>query len=337
MTTLCDSPVTEDELSAFNIAFETDKMTPEQRQKIVIATISAFVMGYRAAKNAEVEKDREESRQKLAELIEYPRQWDIVSWPTLESAALEAVSQKKAEDKAFYTMQQMREYADGLISTRFYSVVDALETKIGEYAHHSISLSEKGHTASASVYTVVGEELRTVVDGIERLGSRKFQKRVAYWAKVCFGAHLAMDKRERNQRFIEEALELVQSCGMTRREAIGAVNYVFSRPVGEKRQEVGGVYTTLALLCDANGIDMIGEGERDYMSISTTEVTERIRAKRMNKPDFDSEINPMTRRQFIDSLHALSPDLFQSLTDFGQRLTSNGERMYDLVNHALRA
>jgi hypothetical protein len=32
-----------------------------------------------------------------------------------------------------------------------------------------------------------------------------------------------------------EALELVQACGMTKLEALGAVTYVYGRPVGEKR------------------------------------------------------------------------------------------------------
>jgi hypothetical protein len=65
-----------------------------------------------------------------------------------------------------------------------------------------------------------------------------------------------------------------------------AADYVYGRPVGDKRQEVGGVYNTFAVLCEAHGIDMVGEGERDLLEIDNEESTARIRHKRRSKPDF---------------------------------------------------
>ena len=35
-----------------------------------------------------------------------------------------------------------------------------------------------------------------------------FQHKVADWLRVCFGETVAADKRERNFRFLEEAVEL---------------------------------------------------------------------------------------------------------------------------------
>ncbi|RQS15519.1 hypothetical protein DIE07_03565 [Burkholderia sp. Bp9002] len=35
------------------------------------------------------------------------------------------------------------------------------------------------------------------------------------WMLECFGAAIATDRMERNHRFLEEALELVQACGCT--------------------------------------------------------------------------------------------------------------------------
>ena len=64
-----------------------------------------------------------------------------------------------------------------------------------------------------------------------------FQNSVRYWILECFGSEISDYKPERNQRFLEEALELVQSCGMSPEDAHRLVDYVYSRPVGDKVQE----------------------------------------------------------------------------------------------------
>jgi hypothetical protein len=183
----------------------------------------------------------------------------------------------------------MRDYAAGVFTTHLYSVVHALEEKISDSLNTAASLQADKSRAlndSRGAYRMIAAELRTIADNAKALGSKPFQKRAQYWAKKCFGLTLATDRNERNQRFSEEAIELVQACGMTKREVLGAVDYVYNRPVGEKRQEVGGTYTTLALLCAANGIDMVAEGERDLLEIDNGETSARIREKRRTKPDF---------------------------------------------------
>src|ERR1019366_7187801 len=77
-----------------------------------------------------------------------------------------------------------------------------------------------------------------------------FQRRLWPWMTECFGPTIPLDKMERNHRFLEEALELVQACYCTADEAHQLVDYVYGRPVGEKSQEVGGVVVTLAALCN---------------------------------------------------------------------------------------
>jgi hypothetical protein len=109
-----------------------------------------------------------------------------------------------------------------------------------------------------------------------------FQHRVQPWLSQCFGAEIAADTVERNHRFLEEALELVQSTGCTQSEAHQLVDYVFGRPVGEPAQEVGGVMVTLAALCLANGLDMHNAGEIELARIWTK--VEAIRAKQAAKP-----------------------------------------------------
>lgn len=109
-----------------------------------------------------------------------------------------------------------------------------------------------------------------------------FQARVQPWMLECFGEAIAGDREERNHRFLEEALELVQSTGCTASEAHQLVDYVFGRPVGEPTQEVGGVMVTLAALCLANGLDMHDAAEVELARVWTK--VEVIRAKQAAKP-----------------------------------------------------
>lgn len=112
----------------------------------------------------------------------------------------------------------------------------------------------------------------------------EFQMRVRPWMLACFGVEIAADRIERNHRFFEEAAELVQACGMTASEAHQLVDYTWSRPVGEKSQEVGGVMVTLAALCLANGLDMHSAGETELARINRPDMVIRIRAKQASKP-----------------------------------------------------
>lgn len=109
-----------------------------------------------------------------------------------------------------------------------------------------------------------------------------FQHRVQPWLNMCFGSEIASDKTERNNRFLEEAVELVQACGATRADAHQLVDYVFDRPVGEPGQEVGGVMMTLAALCLAQGMDMHSEGDRELLRV--WDKIDTIRAKQAAKP-----------------------------------------------------
>jgi hypothetical protein len=112
--------------------------------------------------------------------------------------------------------------------------------------------------------------------------TENFQERVAKWMLACFGPEIAGDRIERNHRFIEEALELVQANGCTESEAHQLVDYTFGRPKGEPRQEVGSVMVTLAALCLACNMDMGREAETELARVWTK--VEQIRAKQAAKP-----------------------------------------------------
>jgi hypothetical protein len=109
-----------------------------------------------------------------------------------------------------------------------------------------------------------------------------FQYCVNEWMQVCFGKQISSDVIERNHRFLEEALELVQSLNCTRSEAHQLVDYVFNRPIGEPFQEAGGVMITLAALCSASKLDMNECGNVELKRIWTK--VDAIRKKQATKP-----------------------------------------------------
>ena len=111
---------------------------------------------------------------------------------------------------------------------------------------------------------------------------QSFQQRVMEWMLECFGEAISADHRERNYRFLEESLELVQACGCSREDAHRLVDYVYGRPDGERLAEAGGVMITLATLCQAHGFSMHDAGERELERIWT--MIDRIRAKHASKP-----------------------------------------------------
>lgn len=119
-----------------------------------------------------------------------------------------------------------------------------------------------------------------------------FQARVQPWMMECFGPMILGDREERNHRFLEEALELVQACDCTQSEAHQLVDYVYGRPIGEPHQEAGGVMVTLAALCLANALDMHEAGETELARVWTK--VEAIRAKQAAKPKHSPLPGPST-------------------------------------------
>lgn len=145
-----------------------------------------------------------------------------------------------------------------------------------------------------------------------------FQRLVGEWALACFGEDVTYNTTLRNHRFLEEALELVQSLGCTANEAHRVVDYVFSRPVGEPAQELGGVMVTLATLCNAQVRLAAADPNRLPLHIQHAALTEleknwanreKIREKSKNKPRFDQP-EPGAAWAAVDALaaRAVQPD-----------------------------
>jgi NTP pyrophosphatase (non-canonical NTP hydrolase) len=116
--------------------------------------------------------------------------------------------------------------------------------------------------------------------------ARSFQRRFQALCLECFGKTVTEDPVERNYRFLEEAGEVVQAGGLSEGEAHAIIRYVYSRPVGEIHQEVGGVLLCLSALATAHGLNMMEEAERELVRFENN--MDKIREKQKTKPRFMS-------------------------------------------------
>lgn len=165
--------------------------------------------------------------------------------------------------------------------------IEPTEEMIRAFYHHGAvkaSISDASGAYKAMLAAAPDVDIGTLLKEISDVPP--YQDRVATWMQDTFGPVIAADQKERNHRFLEEALELVQSLGCTEAEAFQLVAYVFNRPAGEPSQEVGGTMVTLAALCQAAGIQMYEAANIELHRVSEPDVQERIRAKQAAKPAF---------------------------------------------------
>lgn len=169
-----------------------------------------------------------------------------------------------------------------IINPGSWSVMDAEKARmLRKYKGQSI-----GWPADQFQHKESMAKAREILAALASLPSAEasFQNRVGEWMGQCFTPEIIADKLERSDRFIEEALELVQACGYDAARAHALVDYVFGRPVGEPSQEVGGVMVTLAALCNPHGLDMQQAAEAELSRILRPEIIEKIRVKQASKP-----------------------------------------------------
>lgn len=109
------------------------------------------------------------------------------------------------------------------------------------------------------------------------------QTKVTDWMKDTFTPEVCMDNIERNLRFIEESLELVQSNGCTKEDVIMLLDYVFGRPKGEVHKEIVDVNIALNALASASMLDVF---EETIIGLSRVWINQdRIRQKHLSKPE----------------------------------------------------
>lgn len=116
--------------------------------------------------------------------------------------------------------------------------------------------------------------------------------RVRSWLTKVFGRPALNDVEERALRFGEEALELIQSLGVSQHQAEALVKQVFDKPEGAPRQELGGTLVTLASLCVVTGMDAEDAYRTEFMRCERPETIEKIRAKHAQKAVVSSRFRP---------------------------------------------
>lgn len=114
--------------------------------------------------------------------------------------------------------------------------------------------------------------------------NRKFQNHAGRWALYCFDRNLVFNVAERNYRLLEEALEVVQSRALSRAEAHALVDFVFDKPAGDPKSEVGDLIISTAVVCHTAGYDMTEVAE-DALARCWKNV-DRIKAKQGTKLRF---------------------------------------------------
>lgn len=106
-----------------------------------------------------------------------------------------------------------------------------------------------------------------------------FQNEVNDWVLETFGE---VSVKQRYYRFGEEALELLQAGGVTKSELMVLMDSVYSKPVGDKFNEIGGTSITLAGIAVAEDMSLSAacllEIQRCWDRV------EEIRKKDKNKP-----------------------------------------------------
>ncbi|MER8556096.1 hypothetical protein NKH37_28750 [Mesorhizobium sp. M1217] len=171
-------------------------------------------------------------------------------------------------------------YAAGCSAAQQRSLYTAMEYA----ANHAPKLREKTKARERELLEANNryqQEARDALAALKRTVGG-FQDRVRSFMLACFGADIAADGMERNHRFLEESLELVQALGCTASEAHQLVDYVFGRPIGDPHQETGGVEVTLAALCNAHGLDKTLAAENELTRCWGN--VDKIRAKHAAKP-----------------------------------------------------
>lgn len=110
------------------------------------------------------------------------------------------------------------------------------------------------------------------------------QQQCADWVIDTFGTAAMDSTEERLLRFAEEALEVLQAGGLSEERIDALKAHVYSRPVGEISQEIGGASVTLMLLAENIG-QSVQKCERVEMERVFAKDPAAFRAKHATKVD----------------------------------------------------
>jgi hypothetical protein len=100
------------------------------------------------------------------------------------------------------------------------------------------------------------------------------QAKIFAWTQAAFSIEQATSLPQRGIRLLEEAIEAFQAVGGDPAQAHKLVDFVFSRPVGDLHQELGGVSVCLLALAAAAGLSADAEEQREASRVLAKPVEE---------------------------------------------------------------
>lgn len=103
-----------------------------------------------------------------------------------------------------------------------------------------------------------------------------------YWISRTFGIKIWSDTTERCTRILEEVIELAQAHSLPKELVYKLTERVYSREVGDQRQETAGVFTTLVAYAGATGTSLKEVTEAQMNVLRTTPV-QHFRNKQLAK------------------------------------------------------
>lgn len=308
---------TNEERQAFEKVFGIAELNEDQRTIVYGSCFAAFAKGY--AEGRKVSEGDAEARQLLAQKINYPNWWDTEKFPTLDSAILAdlvrtvaklqdenqraenqiAENEKlRAENKrlltenaelkkrltkkdgeSFYSMDQMRDYAEAHLKTRLYVFEDILNRTRKKFAEEANAIGTR-NPAERDAYQKAAKEMHEIANQVKRTTANSFSSRVFKWGFECFGLGQVKNRTLRVCVFLEAATRLARALGVDQDAAQAVVNWVFKNEAGEVKQRVGETCMMLALLCESYGIDMMGQAEQSLLDSSEPERMKEISKNR---------------------------------------------------------
>lgn len=124
--------------------------------------------------------------------------------------------------------------------------------------------------------------------------SRSLLQNVVHrWCVSAFGDDHARSVEQRGIRLAEEAIETAQASGCQAEMLHRLVDYVYSRPVGDLQQEIGGVGVTLLALGAAAAID-VDHAERKEITRVLSKPLKHFAARNAAKNAAGFSVEPQT-------------------------------------------
>lgn len=109
-----------------------------------------------------------------------------------------------------------------------------------------------------------------------------WQQLLANWSSLVFRERVVdLTPKIRMFRLIEEIFELAQTENVTKREIDIIKHQVYSKPKGERFQELGGVGTCLMAYCHTAGMDFEYALQCEFMRMSDPTVMEKVRTRNL--------------------------------------------------------